>query len=488
MNAYKGFVYPTVREFYQDEEKYTNPKDENQWIYNLGGVDILIDKDKGNKEVDEIFKHFVDQVFEDTKKISNAVNDMARHAKMKNAQAVDNIVQKKAQERLAEIGMSMEKFQEAQNPDNDLSEEEVNKIKATFNGEELPEEEPEEVEEEKSIEDTVNEDEGLVDNETFDEMVARINNQEINFGSDDPIKEEEIMDYLTGEHPEATLMLNEVIDKNFPISKDSIKALLKVANRRMKKEEFNVYKEFPEEVKEMINKYVTAAIGVPNNYSMEVNNMRNRVSESLIDDFISNIQMDRMQSDFGKQVQDIFSKGASEVSEMIVGYSREKIESYHKSLEKIEDPEKKERLTNILANIEDAHDLSSLKEFSKKCKIKSIDLEKPKRIFDTFTFKYNNSTYDAFSIDMIKRALINRLEGEGYTEKDINAFFIAFCKQVTNYKSDNILHHSYMYFVTYNCALLEINVSDNTKGESDEFVENVKEVIANLKNRNKGVL
>ena len=33
MNSYKGFTYPTVRDFYADEEKYTYEKDENKWAY-----------------------------------------------------------------------------------------------------------------------------------------------------------------------------------------------------------------------------------------------------------------------------------------------------------------------------------------------------------------------------------------------------------------------------------------------------------------------
>jgi hypothetical protein len=520
MNSYKGFSYPTVREFYAEEEKYTNPDNENQWLYNLGGINILIDKEKGNKEVNEIFRHFIDVVYEDSRKINGAVMDMVNDVSKKNRKVIDAAVQKKAAERAAELEMDLDTLVKAQSYNNDLTEEELQSIADAFNQvkeehddlkliADLPsnngtverdkEEAKEDVGEYKNLSVKVNPETGekgilgdasmlLDDSETFEEMLARLNSEDLEKKEDNsPITEEELTKYLSGENPSADLLINQAIDPESPLSKDAIKKLLVIANRRMNKEEFNVYKEFPEEVQNMVNKYVKQTIGVraPMNYNVaQANMLRNSVSESLIDSFIANIKMDRIDVDFGKEVEKIFEKGTGEVSEQIVGYSQEKIDSYRKSLETIEDPEKKERLQNILNNIDDAYSLTSLKEFAKKCKIKKFDLEKPKRYYEVFTAKYSNSKYDAFSLNMIKPILIRHLPD--YTEQDIEAFLIAFCKQVQNYKSDDILQHSYMYFVTYNIALIDINTSDNTKPVSDKFIDNIKEVIENLKVRNGG--
>ena len=499
MNSYKGFSYPTVREFFAEEEKYTNPNNENQWSYVMGGINILIDKDKGNKEVDEIFKHFIDEVYEDSKKINGAVQDMVNTVNQRNKKVIDEAIQKKSKETAAKLNIDLEKVLNAQSENSNLSDEELNKIAKTFNGEEIEVNNTsspvvgidinnsEEQSDEIHMDDL--EYDELQDDESFEDLVKRLDSKEIDFSSDKDFTIDEISDYVNDMHPN-TLVISQVLNNDSPLSDDEIKSILKIANKRKNKETFNVYKELPDRIKEMIELYIKKAAGY-NDHSTEMNTMRNKTAEALIDDFIANIQFDRLQTDFGKEVESIFTKNSSEVSELIVGYSKEKIESYYKALETMEDEEKKERLKEILDNIEDAYSLNSLKEFAKTCKVKKIELEKPNRVFDSFTYKYSNSTYDAFSIDMIRTALTERLKEDTnntYTDNDVTAFFIAFCKQTMNYKSSKIVHHAYMYFVTYNIALININVSEKTKSVSDEFIENIKEVIANLRERNKGVL
>jgi hypothetical protein len=75
-----------------------------------------------------------------------------------------------------------------------------------------------------------------------------------------------------------------------------------------------------------------------------------------------------------------------------------------------------------------------------------------------------------------------------YIDDDINAFFVAFCKQTLNMRPDNVLEHSYMYYVMYNIVLADINKSPETAHITDTFLNNIKECIANLKERNSGIL
>ena len=66
---------------------------------------------------------------------------------------------------------------------------------------------------------------------------------------------------------------------------------------------------------------------------------------------------------------------------------------------------------------------------------------------------------------------------------DINAFFIAFCKQTLNYDSNIPDQHAYMYYTLYNCVFTDIN-KGNEKVVSDEFLNNINDVIRNLRERN----
>ena len=52
-----------------------------------------------------------------------------------------------------------------------------------------------------------------------------------------------------------------------------------------------------------------------------------------------------------------------------------------------------------------------------------------------------------------------------------------------NKRSDIVIDHSYMYYVIYNIVLMDMNKGEQ-KHVSDKFIENIKEVIINLRERN----
>ncbi|MCF0113797.1 MAG: hypothetical protein HUJ56_00480, partial [Erysipelotrichaceae bacterium] len=142
-------------------------------------------------------------------------------------------------------------------------------------------------------------------------------------------------------------------------------------------------------------------------------------------------------------------------------------------LDSIEDEEKREKLRQIIDQVDAARELAELKEYALKCKIKPFDLEKPGKIFGRMMNKYNNSTNNIYHIDLANSALYRHLSQEGYDQKHIDAFFICFCKYTTNFTPENVLQHAYMYYVLYYCAMLD---SDR----SVKFKNNIKEVIDNL--------
>lgn len=325
------------------------------------------------------------------------------------------------------------------------------------------------------------------DDESFEEMCKRIADSNIVFESA-PISEEEIIEYLGSEDSSNDSILKE-ISSDVELDPDTIRGLLNIVNRKNNGERFNVYRAFPEEIQKMVDKYIRGTVVNTNlTNSKDINQYRNFICESLIQEFITNINIDRVKQDFNKDIESLFKKGSEEIGDTIVGYTYERNKAYREYADKIDDEDKKRKLNNILDRIDEAFNLTELKEFGKRCKIKSFDLEKPKKFYGQFLNKYADSTYNIYDIYMTRPILFRNLTelypDDEITDKDIDAFLICFCKQVTNMSPDNTLDHAYMYYVIYNIVLVDVNKGENKK-ISDEFLGNVKEVIDNLRIRNK---
>lgn len=320
----------------------------------------------------------------------------------------------------------------------------------------------------------------LDDNETFEEMCERIKNSDIKL-EETPITESELLEYITNKNNGS--LLNDIASET-ELSSETIRALLEIVNKKMNNEDFNIYKEFPQEIQKMIDKYMTN-MQIPA-FSTEGRRFRNMICDELISEFISNISLNRVQTDFNKEIETLFSKGSTELADSIVGYTEERNKKYREYAEKMEDEDKKKQVNAILDKIDEAYNLTELKEFAKKCKIKKFDLEKPEKIFSDFLRKYENSKYNVYDINMTRPILYRNLntgDEEEYNQKDIDGFLVCFCKQCMNKRSDIVIDHSYMYYVIYNIVLMDMNKGEQ-KHVSDKFIENIKEVIINLRERN----
>lgn len=323
--------------------------------------------------------------------------------------------------------------------------------------------------------------EETVDTETFEEMCERLENSDFKFDRT-PITEKEITEHIV--NSKGSSILNEIADET-DLSPETTKALLNIINRKNNREEFNVYKSFPPEIQKMVDEYIIKG-GIPITTN-EGKRMRNLVCESLINEFITDINTNRIMHDFNSELEEIFNKGSEELADTVVGYTMERNAQYREYANKLEDEEKKQSILAVLDQIDEAYNLTNLKEFAKRCKIKKIDLEKPKRIFQHFISKYENSPYNIYDIDFVRPILLRNINkndtGEVFTATDIDAFFICFCKQCMNMSSDVVTEHAYMYYTIYNIAIIDIN-RGNSKNVSDQFLENVKEVIYNIRERN----
>lgn len=324
---------------------------------------------------------------------------------------------------------------------------------------------------------TVDEEDDSVDNTTFEDLVDMVDSGEINVETDkSPVTEEELKNNIG------------ILDDtgNINISDEDIHRLLEVINRRMKGEDFNVYKSLPEEIQKQIMS--TMGFGGNSGPLMLNNNqkaIRNSLAEQIIDEFILTNSINRAKMDFNKEVEQIFKDSAREIAESSVGYTKERNQAYREYIETLEDEEKKKKLTETLDTIDSAYNLDTLKEFAKTCKIKKYDIEQPKNYFRDFITKYQNSNYNIYDIKLTIPILERKIvDNEKYNNNDIIAFLVCFCKYIRNYKAENILEHSFMYYVIYNIVIADANVSDETKEVSEIFINNIKEVIDNIKERN----
>mgnify|MGYP007101867466 FL=1 len=91
---------------------------------------------------------------------------------------------------------------------------------------------------------------------SFDDMVNRINEGDDIFGSAKPLSETDVIDYLSNNDDDN--LLNAMV-AGTDFTQEELQSILKATNRRINKEEFNVYKELPSKVQQMIDKYISAA-------------------------------------------------------------------------------------------------------------------------------------------------------------------------------------------------------------------------------------
>lgn len=306
-----------------------------------------------------------------------------------------------------------------------------------------------------------------------------INEEEIELDNS-PVTDEELNDYINDSDNVISVLTDD--DKVPEISIESTKQLLTLINKKIANENVNPYRDMPQEIKDIIDKHVNKAMfdqSIPRN---NINQFKNQIAETLLNDFINDVQLKRIKNDFETDMENLYKDSIKDIAAGTKEFIDERNKLYREAADDIEDDEKRKKMLDLLDQIDEARSLTSLKEYAKHCRIKYIELEKPEnRIYSNFLYKYKNSTNNIYDINLAKKVLLRHFEPEGYRVKDIDAFLIAFCKQVKNYSPSIPVQHVYMYYVLYYCALLD---GDN----SDIFKNNIKEVIANLKERNSSAL
>lgn len=275
----------------------------------------------------------------------------------------------------------------------------------------------------------------------------------------------------------------DTIVGKFDISDETTLELLSLINKYRDGKKKITYNILPDQIKEMVDEYCKKN-GVAS-FSVQANTIRNNIAELLIDEFVNNISMNKYVDNFNEELENIYKTTGEEISPLIKEYNESRVDMINKACEKIEDPEKKKIVEKTLDNINDAYELKSFIEAAKKIKVKKIYFEKPHKVFKEFLYKYMNVKYSIYDLAMLLPILHRHLVSNNIIKEDDETsaikVLLAFCIYCNNFKPENPEQHAFMYYFTYNIALLDIYKGDQYEKFATEFLGNIKKVLDNLK-------
>lgn len=260
----------------------------------------------------------------------------------------------------------------------------------------------------------------------------------------------------------------------YDITDETALELLKLVNKKQDGAEIK-FKDLPKQVAEYVDKYL-ASNGVVG-YSKEANTARNTVAEMLIDEYITQIGLEKLNEEFNTQLENLYSEAGKELSPLFKEYNESREQYLAQATANIEDEEKKKLAEKILDSIHDAFELSRIKTLDHTIKIKKYYHEEPEKVYkDCVENKYIDTKYHIYQLSMIQNILDRHLKQNGLipnddeeTSANIILGFALFCR---NYNIDNPEEHAFMYYFTYNVVLLDIYKEDNYIEFSKDFLAN----------------
>lgn len=182
--------------------------------------------------------------------------------------------------------------------------------------------------------------------------------------------------------------------------------------------------------------------------------------------------------------------GASNIANMYDEYLRETMEkNMIEKAEKmeLENPDNQEvldkakTLREVSAAFTDSYTLRRLFESinNDPSIINRKDANRFKRYCEEFDDKYRESKFNIHSIRLIIPLLKRKLPNETITEDDIKRFAVLICKTTKGLNNENIVNHTYMYYLIKN--ILSLEYSDNESKFSKELLENITNVVLKIK-------
>lgn len=210
--------------------------------------------------------------------------------------------------------------------------------------------------------------------------------------------------------------------------------------------------------------------------------IKNQMAEALIDNIQMQLISDQMENTVVDMQNSIKNYMTKELGEMF-NTSRSQqhkimIEQMPLLASKTEDPQKADILMKVSDAYKQAYTLEDM--FNSYCKgkpkIKSIDVEKIQKHYFTFNDKYHKSKWVIRDVAMLAPILDRNLDKD-IDMKDILTFIAIFLKytEMKNMNPENIWDHTFMYYVVFNIASLDIYKKVDGLNDNDtEFYEGFK--------------
>ena len=297
--------------------------------------------------------------------------------------------------------------------------------------------------------------------------------------ADEEINDEKmIIDISANDIKNFTKTEDTVIGK-YDISDQTALELMRIVNEKQHGTSFK-YKDLPNEVKEYVDKYLLTQ-GVAG-FSNQENYIRNQVADSLLEELITQIGIEKIGEDFNKQIETIFEDTGKEMSPLFKEYNEHKSEYLAKLIGDIEDEEKKRMAEKVLDSINDAYVLNRFKNYEGSIKIKRYDLEEPNKVYKAcMENKYIDSKYHIYKLEMIETILDRHLKSNHMIDALDNVsarkIVLAFAKYCMNFDINIPYNHAFMYYFTYNVVLLDIYKDKEYDAYATDFLTNVLEIL-----------
>lgn len=307
---------------------------------------------------------------------------------------------------------------------------------------------------------------------------------------------------INDETPDLNADLNNFLDSckdKIPEADAASKIAYLMANR-IAGNNIDYYSNMPKFMQNTVSQIMANAntVGVPSNRILH----KNQVAKMLIDEYVEEykkssqktVDLDTLFSGFTKDAANIADDMATQIGDLMLSFDDERKDQINNAIVVAKNNGNDVMVKNLEAirdNIDKAFNLDEFKEFCKHCKIKSIEMKKPNRVYDSFIHKYETNDAIINDIRTCPDVIIRHLTE--FTKDQAMMICLAYCKYCCNMNPDNMAEHTFMYYFIRNIIAIDrINPrgrayhSINTKDKTfyDTFVANLRECMNNLLERN----
>lgn len=273
---------------------------------------------------------------------------------------------------------------------------------------------------------------------------------------------------MSDEEIEKLFKESNILGMNTPASLADMSKMMELAQKRMKGEKFSAWKELPQSFKDFINSQLAREGAVIDSSSRS--NAANAMISMLCDSYKEsnyNMDIEAMLGEFSAKSADIYEKMDKDYGNIMVDITNDIFTRIDEAIAKAKEAGNENTLDKLFEMkdaVDDAFHLTKFKEFCKTVRIKKFDLEKPKKYYEAFNFKYLNHKNTINDISYCANVLSMH---NNYGIKKNTALIIAFCKYCNNKKPDNFADHTFMYYFIRNIYTLD---KINHLGERYELI------------------